>query len=288
MILLLWFILSCLQGSGYTDTHVHVVCAEGNKDDHCIMKKYSKPIIKTKKMKQKIMVVSLLVLSVCFASCSKEKIKDTGIIKEQEFTYPVPFGSIDNNGRFDVKIIPSTFQKVKIKADEAVLNEIVAEVGGNHLSLHYKNPRKDYKHSQVLITVYTTPLSEIALAGSGTVSSDQTLTGGLNLYTNLSGSGSMDLKVDYPSVKTNVSGSGSINLQGAATSAIHTVSGSGKIKSYGFTALEAEANVSGSGSIQVSATNSLKGTVSGSGSIYYKGNPVVNINRSGSGRIVHE
>lgn len=237
-------------------------------------------------MKIKIRYAAALLL--LLNSCSKEFIKDSGIIREQDFTYPATFTSLDNNGRFDVKLIPSATQKVKIKADQAVFNEIVSEVQNGRLSLHYKNSRRDYRHSQVSITVYTTPISEIALAGSGTISSDDTLRGGLQLYTNLSGSGSINLKTAYPSIFTNVSGSGIIKLEGIATTAVHTMSGSGKIQTYGLETAEAQAIISGSGSIQVKAVNKLKATISGSGNIYYKGNPLLTATRSGTGSIIHQ
>ena len=56
---------------------------------------------------------------------------------------------------------------------------------------------------------------------------------------------------------------------------------------FGFLVTNAYVEVSGSGNIEVNATDLIDGDISGSGDIYYKNSPIINVDISGSGSLIH-
>ena len=84
-----------------------------------------------------------------------------------------------------------------------------------------------------------------------------------------------------------ISGSGNIDFCGNVNELSVTISGSGKISAYGLSANRVETQISGSGSIKVTAVETLNARISGSGDIYYKGRPDLTSSITGSGRVIH-
>lgn len=56
---------------------------------------------------------------------------------------------------------------------------------------------------------------------------------------------------------------------------------------FGFLVNSAYVEVSGSGNIELNATDLIDGEINGSGDIYYKNSPVINVEISGSGSLIH-
>ena len=104
----------------------------------------------------------------------------------------------------------------------------------------------------------------------------------LNALT-LSGSGNIVVSgVEAESLAVTLPGSGTLTGDGTATRLDVTVGGSGMVQFTRLVASDVRADVSGSGSIFVTATKSLDASVSGAGAILYAGNPP-NVTRSITG-----
>ena len=93
------------------------------------------------------------------------------------------------------------------------------------------------------------------------------------------------LSLDVKELYVRTSGVGEINLEGAAGSAVLRNSGVGAVKAFNLETKDAEAEVSGVGSIEINCSGTLVAKVSGIGSIEYKGNALVAADSSGIGQI---
>jgi len=83
-----------------------------------------------------------------------------------------------------------------------------------------------------------------------------------------------------------ISGSGEVDLEGRAERLDAEISGSGEVAAYRLAVKTARLQVSGSGGIRATVTQSLRARVSGSGKIKISGNPVErDTDVSGSGKI---
>ena len=77
--------------------------------------------------------------------------------------------------------------------------------------------------------------------------------------------------------------------EGSAKGVGVKISGSGYIDCRGLMADEADAKISGSGSVYIGAKESLEAKISGSGNVYYSGNPKnVEAKVAGSGKVVKQ
>ncbi len=109
--------------------------------------------------------------------------------------------------------------------------------------------------------------------------------------TNLNGlsiSGSGDINatgIDAGSFDAEISGSGQIEVAGATETLAVDISGSGLYVGQNLVAADATVSVSGSGRAVINATDRLDADVSGSGSVEYIGDPSLNSSVTGSGDI---
>ena len=109
---------------------------------------------------------------------------------------------------------------------------------------------------------------------------------GNTLNLGMSGSGEIKLSdIDFQYINADVSGSGNIQLIGIGKELDANVSGSGTIDALQCPVETAEAHVSGSGTIKLKVSDALVAYVSGSGHVRYEGSPDVEKHISGSGSV---
>ena len=144
------------------------------------------------------------------------------------------------------------------------------------------DPEKNHSSPDINITMKN--LAGIKLLGSSDIiMKDSFNTDHIDLV--LTGSGSIDSKVNSNSITAILLGSGEIANQGKAQSITLQMTGSGTINFDKTEAKDANIQLLGSGDVNCNASNSIKGNLSGSGDINYKGNPTVQLNQIGSGNI---
>ncbi|MDX1910798.1 MAG: head GIN domain-containing protein [Saprospiraceae bacterium] len=123
------------------------------------------------------------------------------------------------------------------------------------------------------------------LSGSGSIEVLDTIQG-QSLELEVSGSGRILVQqANFDHADADVSGSGTIELRGLAEKLNGDVSGSGKIDAFDFVVDRADVEISGSGDVYVHALQILDADISGSGSVIYQGDPAVNAHISGSGSV---
>ena len=174
------------------------------------------------------------------------------------------FQSVDLAGSNNVVIRVGEKRSVVVRADDNLLDRVTTEVQSGKLVIA-NTPGSFTTKSPMSVEVGVPTLDALTLSGSGNI----VVTG-----------------VDARSLEVALPGSGTLTGNGTATRLDVTVSGSGVVQFTRLVAADVRADVSGSGSIFVTATESLDASVSGSGAILYAGSPQnVTKNVTGTGAI---
>ena len=190
-------------------------------------------------------------------------------------------------GSFDFILVSGKEGSITIEGESNLIEHIITEVKNNQLIIKPENgvnlrPSRKYT---ITVTIPVENISEVSLAGSGKLWSEQVLNSE-ELAVQLAGSGEMNLRLNNKATTAKVAGSGDLNLSGNTTNLKLDVAGSGQIDAYGLNANTVDASIAGSGEAKVTCFEQLKAKVAGSGDILYKGNPKTeNTNVAGSGSI---
>ncbi len=162
-------------------------------------------------------------------------------------------------------------QKVELEGPSDVLREIETEVDGNRLVIGKEGRWMNWNWGEKdNIKVYiTVPTIEgLSVSGSGNLIASEKITVE-NLNLNVSGSGSLQLEfVASGNVEADVSGSGDMDIKGSCTNYDSDVSGSGRVKLNATIKGMADFGISGSGKIQAEGSaKEVKAGISGSGKV---------------------
>ena len=253
-----------------------------------------------------------------FTSCSLDigckKGKGNIIIQERQVE---SFTALETRGNFTINIFQDssiTEQFITISAYENIIDLIQTRISGQ--SLVIDSDECSSTTEQVIITVRTPALSQIVLSGSGDVLLNDTprvgslelvlkgsgtirtiptssIISSTNCNAKLQGSGNIELAFKETNiVNAVIEGSGKIILRGEAKENNLSIEGSGDIRAFSLPVLKSVANITGSGKIELYATDTdlpskatVKARISGSGKVFVKGNAVIESNISGSGKI---
>jgi hypothetical protein len=161
------------------------------------------------------------------------------------------FKSVELAGSNNVLIRAGKKQSVVVRGDDNLLDRVTTEVQSGTLVIA-NTPGSFSTRSPMGVEVEVPTLTALTLSGSGNLVVD--------------GIEAQSLEVALP-------GSGTLTGSGTVTQLDVTVGGSGTIQFTRLAAKEVRAVVSGSGSIFITATETLDASVSGSGAILYAGNP---------------
>ena len=173
------------------------------------------------------------------------------------------FSGVDLAGSNNVTVVAGARQSVVVHADSNLLSHVTTQVKAGTLitgdvgSYNAKSP--------MYVEVSVPSLTALDLSGSGNIT--------------VTGIRASRLTVTLP-------GSGDISASGSVTRLDISIDGSGDAKVSGLIARNVDAVVSGSGTIFVTATQSLDAKVPGSGAVLYSGNPAqVTTSITGSGAV---
>lgn len=202
------------------------------------------------------------------------------------------FDAVSSGGSFDVKIVKSSKNEVKIEgADQELLDKLETEVDGSRLRIGIKRGTswRSYGSNKVTITVYhTESLEKLSVAGSGSIEWDGALHS-TNLEVSIAGSGKVCGRVALSDLEVSIAGSGTVCLDGAATTQSIRIAGSGDYKGDELKTQETNISISGSGDARVYVTKRLEAKISGSGDVRYTtgGNDLEKVYSkvSGSGKV---
>ena len=160
------------------------------------------------------------------------------------------FSSVELAGSNNVVIRVGEQQSVVVKADDNLLDHVTTEVESGRLVID--NTGNFATKSPMSVEIGVPTIDALTLSGSGNIVADG---------------------LDVESLCATLPGSGTLTGSGTAERLDVAVGGSGSVQFTQLVAADVHADVGGSGTISVTATDHLAAAVSGSGAILYAGNP---------------
>lgn len=229
-----------------------------------------------------------LTLTTSMNAIAKDQIKITSS-KYNDDDRPVSnFNGIAAAGPINVVVTLGHKESCRLEGDAEAIASIITEVKGNILIIRPKNSvtswSKKYEGKQITAYVSAEELASLTMSGSGNMVVNGKISTG-DLTTTLSGSGSIKATADVDNYSGVISGSGSLKITGSTDRAKIVISSSGSFEGKSFSASTASTTISGSGTINIKADQSIKAVISGSGSVNYSGNATVDKTVIGSGKV---
>jgi putative autotransporter adhesin-like protein len=194
--------------------------------------------------------VVLLVDRIFFHGSSGPAGTGSGVAATQARARP-PFTGVNLTGENNVIVRAGGRQSVIVHADSDLLRQVTTRVRAGRLVIG-TTPGNLAAKSPMFVMVNLPALDGLRLQGAG------------NIFA--TGIDSRVLTVALP-------GSGNIHASGTTTKLDVTISGQGTVRLHQLIAREANAVLSGDGTIMLTATHRLAVTLSGSGTVLYGGHP---------------
>lgn len=172
---------------------------------------------------------------------------------------------------------------VLIEADDNILPLITSDVRSGTLTLSYS--QLCVRPSETVRVTVTTPvIREIAVTGTGTVTSDGMLRAE-SLATRITGAGDMDLTVETTTLATTITGTGNVNIEGTAKDHLISLPGAGSVDASKLQTGHTTVEIFGSGDAKVNASQTLTVKITGRGTVLYAGNPRIDQTITGTGSV---
>lgn len=232
-------------------------------------------------MKQLINVLILLASSFYFSSCDKTS---ATITKDYSLS---TIDKVSVQCACDANIHYGTSQEVVLTGSEHILENVDVYVDGTTLIIKMKPGV--YPNVDIVADVTIPTVKFVEVAGSGNIWVDA-FSNLSDLTLSISGSGNIGtgyLDLGQDKLTAEISGSGTIEVDGLAESSYVEIAGSGDYEGFGLSTMYTTVDISGSGNVEVNASNDLDIDIAGSGSVSYKGQPSLNTTISGSGDVTN-
>ena len=198
------------------------------------------------------------------------------------------FNGVASAGPINVIVTLGNTESCRLEGDADALASIVTEVKGNVLVIRPKTSitswSRKYEDKKITAYVSVKELASLTVSGDGNMTVNGKISTG-SLTTTVSGSGSIKASAEVDNYSGVISGSGSINLTGGSDRAKVVISSSGTFAGKSFNVKTLTTTISGSGTVNIAADESIRAVISGSGSVNYSGNPTVDKTVVGSGKV---
>ena len=210
-------------------------------------------------------LIAVLVDRIFFDSSSSRAGAGTGSGVPATQARPLaPFSGVVLAGDNNVVVRVGAKRSVVVHADSNLLRRVTTRVRSGRLVIG-TTPGNLSARKPMFVTVSLPALEDLRLEGAGNIS--------------VTGIKSRNLSVALP-------GSGNVDAGGIATKLDVSISGEGTALLRQLVARDANATLSGDGSIMLTATHSLTARISGTGTVLYGGDPARVTRRvTGSGTI---
>ncbi|MGC4037101.1 MAG: head GIN domain-containing protein [Chitinophagaceae bacterium] len=235
-------------------------------------------------MKHILLFSSILII--IFSSCrfvEGRRVRGDGHVITQQRSI-TGFSGVETHGSINLEVSQGDF-KVVVESDENIIPEIVTEVQGGRLLVHFTDGFNSFSYTNATVYITAPDLNAFETHGSGNIESKGTINTGNKAEINVSGSGDITLSLHSPQVTSETYGSGNVTLSGETKDFSASISGSGDVHAFDLKAENVETSTHGSGNTEVYSSVKLTSEIYGSGDITYKGNPQISTQTHGSGAV---
>lgn len=233
-------------------------------------------------------LLASLTLSFSINAVAKDQISITTSKNKSDDREVKNFNGVAVAGPINVIVTLGNSESCRLEGDAETLASIVTEVKGNVLVIRPQTSitswSRKYEGKKVTAYVSAKELASLTVSGDGTLTVNGKISTG-SLTTTVSGSGNIKAAADVDNYSGLISGSGAINLTGGADHSKVLISSSGTFAGKSFSTKTLTSTISGSGTVNIAVSDSIKAVISGSGNINYSGNPSVDKTVIGSGGV---
>ena len=198
------------------------------------------------------------------------------------------FNGVAAAGPINVIVTLGNSESCRLEGDAEAIASIVTEVKGRVLVIRPQTSitswSRKYEGKKITAYVSARELASLTVSGDGSLTVNGKISTG-SLTTTVSGSGNIKATADVDDYSGVISGSGSINITGGADRAKVVISSSGTFAGKSFSTKTLTSTISGSGTVNIAVSESIRAVISGSGNVNYSGNPTVDKTVIGSGGV---
>lgn len=229
------------------------------------------------------LIAFVIPIALSISSCNTECLEGSGKQTTMERSVET-FSSIEMGGSYKVILTQDSTSKMRITADDNIIDEIKTKVSGGVLEISMDG--NICSSGDIVLEISSKEWKGLEISGaSKVISSSQIKTNDFKIE--LSGSSSIDLDLVAAVVRTSSSGSSEIKLKGQARSHEIDLSGSGEVNAFDFVVNDYKISTSGASEMEINVMNDLKVSTSGASKIKYKGTPKNIVNdESGSSELI--
>ena len=233
-------------------------------------------------------LLASLTLSFSISAIAKDQISINSIKNNSDEREVKNFNGVAAAGPINVIVTLGNSESCRLEGDADALASIVTEVKGRVLVIRPQTSitswTRKYEGKKITAYVSARELASLTVSGDGSLTVNGKISTG-SLTTTVSGSGSIKAAADVDNYSGVISGSGSINITGGADHAKVVISSSGTFSGKSFSTKTLTSTISGSGTVNIAVSDSIRAVISGSGNVNYSGNPTVDKTVIGSGGV---
>ncbi|MEN4761885.1 MULTISPECIES: DUF2807 domain-containing protein [unclassified Chryseobacterium] len=230
--------------------------------------------------------------------------KDNGPLKQKEISGD--FDEIEVSQAINAEIIKSETERVVISAPESIINEVLVDIDGKELHIHYKPGIRVMNNNKVTAKIYTRDFTKLKANSAASInvkdkftqektnidiSSAASISGDLeanDFEISVSSSSSYSGKIWAVDLDLDASSAASVDISGKAKNAEISSSSGSSVNAKDVIADNVKAESSSGSSIEISALSKVDADASSGGSVnvYKKGNvSTVNKRESSGGSV---
>lgn len=217
------------------------------------------------------LAITFFALLSAVALKENEGVIGNGNVKK-EIRSMASFKEVVINGSYNVLLRQGKEEKIKIQADENIINIIETRVSDGKLVIETKEPIE--LSSELTIEINLKEISSLEINGSERVICGSTLeTKDFRVIS--SGSAEIELLINSQNLFLTLNGAESVKVKGKAQKVDALVTGAGNLDASKLSANSMKLFVAGAGHANVNVKNDLDVVVNGSSYVTYKGNPKI-------------
>lgn len=239
-----------------------------------------------------ILVLMIVVLSACDKPNAPDCFQSSGDDAQEIREFPGAITSIDHNDLVDVVLIPSTENRVTVKAPENLMPEITTSFNDGVLTIDNKNTCnvvRSYDRDIIVEIEVTDALRSYRYQGQGDITCKDTLSLDEFMFETYDGSGDIEMLIRANDVSCfNHTGVANYTWEGTAEGVEWFHQGYGAFDADRFYSKIALTNNSSINRLRVHASEYLFAVIENSGSTYYRGQPeTIDTELNGAGELIN-
>lgn len=215
-----------------------------------------------------IALFSFVLLTSCLddepGTGSNERFRGSGVIITETRTL-ANFNAISSSPAIELIVSQGTTQSVEVSSDDNLIDRVITRVSSDGL-LTVELEEGNYENLTLRVNIVIPELISVENLGAGSII--------------------IDGFTDQESLILRNTGAASFSVAGSANELIIELLGAGNVAAFDFEANSVRVTLTGSGNIEVSATDRISGNITGAGNIHYRGEPTIDVNITGAGSVV--